>query len=62
MVRAGPGNSAVAGEVPTNPLELTFPGYNGVVWYWRSFQAGDLRKFDEVRIHSQGADPSSKLG
>jgi hypothetical protein len=51
----GPVAGAVPAEVP-NPLELTYPGYDGVVWYWRTFDAGDLANYDDVRIHFQGAD------
>lgn len=51
----GPLNSAVAAEVP-NPLERTFPGYDGVVWYWRLFDGGNLAHYDDVRIHFQGTD------
>ena len=53
--RRGPVAGAVPATVP-NPLELTFPGYDGVVWYWRSFEAGDLLRYDDLRIHFQGAD------
>ena len=53
--RRGPVASAVPAEVP-NPLELTFPGYDGVVWYWRSFDGSELVKYDDVRIYFQGAD------
>ena len=53
--RQGPIEGAVSADVP-NPLELTFPGYDGVVWYWRSFDGSELAKFDDVRIHFQGAD------
>lgn len=51
----GPIRGSVAAGVP-NPLELTFPGYDGVVSYWRSFDAGDLPRYDDVRIYFQGAD------
>jgi len=40
----GPVEGALPAEIP-NPLELTFPGYDGVVWYWRSFDAGDLVQY-----------------
>lgn len=53
--RRGPIDGAVDAQVP-NPLELTFPGYDGVVWYWRTFDSGDLAKYDDVRLHFQGAD------
>jgi hypothetical protein len=53
--RRGPIEGAVPAEVP-NPLELTFPGYDGVVWYWRTFDGSELVKYDDVRIHFQGAD------
>ena len=45
--RLGPVRGAVPAEVP-NPLELTFPGYDGVVWYWRSFDGTELANFDDV--------------
>jgi hypothetical protein len=51
----GPVEGALPAEIP-NPLELTYPGYDGVVWYWRSFDADDLVKYEDVRIHFQGAD------
>ncbi len=51
----GPVEGAVTAEVP-NPLELAFPGYNGVIWYWRSFDSGSIGNCDEVRVHFQGAD------
>ena len=47
--------SAVATVVP-NPLELTFPGYNGVVWYWRTFDPAESGESNDTRIHFQGAD------
>lgn len=53
--RQGPMKDAVAAGVP-NPLELTFPGYDGVVWYWRTFDGRSLAGYDDVRIHFQGAD------
>jgi hypothetical protein len=53
--RRGPVEGAVPADVP-NPLELTFPGYDGVVWYWRSFDGSELVKYDDVRLHFQGAD------
>jgi hypothetical protein len=53
--RRGPVEGAVPAKVP-NPLELTFPGYDGVVWYWRSFDGSALAEYDDVRIHFQGAD------
>jgi hypothetical protein len=53
--RLGPVKGSVPADVP-NPLELTFPGYDGVVWYWRSFEGSELAKFDDVRVHFQGAD------
>jgi hypothetical protein len=51
----GPVEGAETAEVP-NPLELTYPGYDGVIWYWRTFDAGDLANYDDVRVHFQGAD------
>ena len=53
--QGGPIEGAVPAVVP-NPLELTYPGYDGVVWYWRTFDAGDLAHYDDVRVHFQGAD------
>ena len=47
--------SAVTTVVP-NPLELTFPGYNGVVWYWRTFDSAELGEYNDIRIHFQGVD------
>lgn len=51
----GPVRNAQMAEVP-NPAQLTFPGYNGVFWYWQSFDAGTLADYDDVRIHFGGAD------
>lgn len=50
-----PVSGAVAAEVPS-PLELTFPGYDGVVWYWVLFEGEDLLGYDDVRIRFGGAD------
>ena len=47
--------NAVTTVVP-NPLELTFPGYNGVVWYWRTFDSAELGEYNDIRIHFQGVD------
>ena len=49
----GPVSDAVDTDVP-NPLELTFPGYDGVVWYWTTFEAGELPDYDDVRIRFGG--------
>ncbi|HEX4022147.1 MAG TPA: hypothetical protein VHX63_13455 [Acidobacteriaceae bacterium] len=46
---------AQTAEIP-NPIQLTFPGYNGVIWYWQSFDAGTLANYDDVRIHFGGTD------
>ena len=35
--KRGPVSDAVEQKIP-NPLQLAFPGYNGVAWYWRSFE------------------------
>lgn len=51
----GPKPGAVDQILP-NPLELVYPGYNGVVWYWRSFDSGGLEGFDDVRVRFEGAD------
>ena len=53
--RRGPTPDAVPIEVP-GPIEATFPGYDGVTWYCRSFETRDSQSFDDVRIHFQGAD------
>ena len=46
---------AVEQKIP-NPLQLAFPGYNGVAWYWRSFEVPDPHGFDDLRIRFEGAD------
>lgn len=51
----GPVASAIEQKLP-NPLQLAFPGYNGVAWYWRSFEFGDLEHYDDIRIHFEGVD------
>ena len=53
--RSGPVQDAVEASVP-NPLELTYPGYNGVIWYWRSFTDEQLKDYDDVRLFFQGVD------
>jgi hypothetical protein len=50
-----PVSGAQYADVP-NPVQLTFPGYNGSIWYWKSFDSGDLTDYDDVRIHFGGAD------
>src|SRR3954451_6733806 len=35
--KSGPISDAVEQKIP-NPLQLAFPSYNGVAWYWRSFE------------------------
>jgi hypothetical protein len=52
---SGPTAGSVDQELP-NPLELAFPGYDGVVWYWRSFNMANPQSFDDLRIHFEGAD------
>jgi len=52
---AGPISESVEQIVP-NPLELAFPGYDGVVWYWRSFDMAAIKGLDDVQIHFEGAD------
>jgi hypothetical protein len=52
---SGPVASAIEQQLP-NPLELAFPGYDGVVWYWRSFNMANPQSFDDLRIHFGGAD------
>ena len=52
---SGPRPGAVEQQLP-NPLELAFPGYDGVVWYWRSFDVANPGSFDDLRIHFGGAD------
>src|ERR1700744_5329718 len=51
----GPRSGAVDQSLP-DPLELAFPGYDGVVWYWRSFDVANPASFDDLRIHFIGAD------
>jgi hypothetical protein len=51
----GPVAESVDQQLP-NPLELAFPGYDGVVWYWRTFDVADPKSFDDLRIHFEGAD------
>lgn len=51
----GPVAESVEQLLP-NPLELAFPGYDGVVWYWRTFDVADPDSFDDLRIHFEGAD------
>jgi len=46
---------AIDQELP-NPLQRAFPGYNGVAWYWRSFEVPNPEAFDDIRIHFEGAD------
>ena len=53
--RAGPISESVEQMVP-NPLELAFPGYDGVVWYWRTFDMAAMKGLDDVQIHFEGAD------
>jgi hypothetical protein len=53
--RSGPVAAAVDQELP-NPLQRAFPGYNGVAWYWRSFEVTDPQQYDDLRIHFEGAD------
>ena len=53
--KKGPVSEAVEQKLP-NPLELAFPGYDGVVWYWRTFKVTNVHSFDDLRIHFQGAD------
>ena len=48
-------SAAVDQELP-NPLQRAFPGYNGVAWYWRSFDVPNPEAFDDIRIHFEGAD------
>ena len=50
-----PVSQAVQQKIP-NPLQLAFPGYNGVAWYWRSFEVPDPAAFDDIRIRFEGAD------
>ncbi len=52
--KRGPTSKAVEQKIP-NPLQGVFPGYNGVVWYWRSFEMGP-ESFDDIRIHFGGVD------
>jgi Glycosyl hydrolases family 2, sugar binding domain len=51
----GPVRGSVDQVLP-NPLELAFPGYDGVVWYWRTFDVANPQSFDDMRIHFGGAD------
>ena len=51
----GPVSEAIEQKLP-NPLQLAFPGYNGVAWYWRSFDIANPEGFDDIRIHFEGAD------
>lgn len=53
--KKGPVSDAVEQKVP-NPLQLAFPGYNGVVWYWRSFDVPSPEAFDDIRVRFEGAD------
>jgi hypothetical protein len=52
---SGPVPESVEQMLP-NPLELAFPGYDGVVWYWRTFDMANPQSFDDLRIHFGGAD------
>src|ERR1700677_1545702 len=42
---SGPIPESVEQMLP-NPLELAFPGYDGVVWYWRTFDMANPQSFD----------------
>jgi len=37
-------------------LELTFPGYDGLVWYWRAFEAAPLAKNERLLLKFHAAD------
>lgn len=53
--KRGPASDAVEQKIP-NPLQLAFPGYNGVAWYWRSFEVPNAADFDDLRVRFEGAD------
>ncbi len=53
--KRGPVSDAVEQKIP-NPLQLAFSGYNGVAWYWRSFDVPNPEGFDDLRIRFEGAD------
>src|SRR5437899_2700997 len=37
-------------------LETTFPGYDGVVWYWKAFNAPSAEKMERVLLKFHAAD------
>ncbi len=53
--KRGAVSGAVEQKIP-NPLQLAFPGYNGVAWYWRSFDVPNPEGFDDIRVRFEGAD------
>lgn len=52
----GPSKTTVSANVPS-ALEETFPGYDGVVWYWKAFRPDEPpRQNQRVLLHFGAAD------
>jgi len=52
---AGPVEGARTARVP-DILETTFPNYDGVVWYWKAFDARPAKPGERVFIRFHAAD------
>ena len=53
---AGDPVPAARDAVVPGVLERTFPGYGGVVWYWKDFDAPSLGVTECLRLHFAAAD------